>query len=65
MSPSVPRLVILGTGFGACNLIKRLNDDYAITIVNSRTHFLSDWIKRKICGRDISQFSLHRHRHAW
>jgi NADH:ubiquinone reductase (non-electrogenic) len=40
MSRSKPRLVILGTGFGAFNLIKNLNDDCAITVVSPRNHFL-------------------------
>lgn len=37
---SSPRLVILGTGFAAFNLIKHLEDDYRITIVSPRNHFL-------------------------
>lgn len=38
--PSLPRLVILGTGFGAFNLIKHLKDDYEIIVVSPRNHFL-------------------------
>jgi len=34
------RLVVLGTGFGAFNLIKHLGDDYDITVVSPRNHFL-------------------------
>ena len=40
MSSTVPRLVVLGTGFGAFNLIKSLKDDYSITVVSPRNHFL-------------------------
>jgi NADH:ubiquinone reductase (non-electrogenic) len=38
MPPS--RLLILGTGFGAFNLIKHLSRDYEITVVSPRNHFL-------------------------
>lgn len=34
------RLVVLGTGFGAFNLIKHVKNDYAITVVSPRNHFL-------------------------
>src|SRR5437867_4379873 len=34
------RLVILGTGFGAFNLVKHLKDDYEVTIISPRNHFL-------------------------
>lgn len=34
------RLVVLGTGFGAFNLIKSLKRDYRITVVSPRNHFL-------------------------
>ena len=37
---SRPRLLVLGTGFGAFNLIKYLSDDYEITVVSPRNHFL-------------------------
>jgi NADH:ubiquinone reductase (non-electrogenic) len=37
---SLPRLVVLGTGFGAFSLVKHLQNDYAITIVSPRNHFL-------------------------
>lgn len=37
---SKPRLVVLGTGFGAFNLVKNLDDDYEITVVSPRNHFL-------------------------
>jgi NADH:ubiquinone reductase (non-electrogenic) len=37
---SSPRLVVLGTGFGAFNLVKHLKDDYEITVVSPRNHFL-------------------------
>ncbi len=35
-----PRLAVLGTGFGAFNLVKHLRNDYEITIVSPRNHFL-------------------------
>lgn len=34
------RLVVLGTGFGAFNLVKHLDRDYAVTVVSPRNHFL-------------------------
>ena len=37
---ALPRLVVLGTGFGAFNLVKHLGNDYAITVVSPRNHFL-------------------------
>ncbi len=37
---SLPRLVVLGTGFGAFNLVKHLKNDYDITVVSPRNHFL-------------------------
>lgn len=37
---SRPRLVILGTGFGAFNLVKHLKKDYAVIVVSPRNHFL-------------------------
>ena len=37
---SRPRLLILGTGFGAFNLIKHLSRDYPVTVVSPRNHFL-------------------------
>lgn len=37
---SLPRLVVLGTGFAAFNLVKHLKDDYFITVVSPRNHFL-------------------------
>ena len=40
MTISLPRLVILGTGFGAFNLIKHLRKDYTVTVVSPRNHFL-------------------------
>jgi NADH:ubiquinone reductase (non-electrogenic) len=40
MSPARPQLVILGTGFGAFNLVKTLKHDHDITIVSPRNHFL-------------------------
>ena len=40
MRSAAPRLVVLGTGFGAFNLIKSLKDDYQITVVSPRNHFL-------------------------
>jgi NADH:ubiquinone reductase (non-electrogenic) len=36
----VPRLVVLGSGFGAFNLIKHLKADYDVTVVSPRNHFL-------------------------
>ncbi len=33
-------LLVLGTGFGAFNLVRHLNDEYDITIVSPRNHFL-------------------------
>jgi len=37
---SLPRLLILGTGFGAFNLIKHLKDDFELVVVSPRNHFL-------------------------
>jgi NADH:ubiquinone reductase (non-electrogenic) len=34
------KLVVLGTGFGAFNLVKNLKDDYDIIVVSPRNHFL-------------------------
>ncbi|MFN0156571.1 MAG: FAD-dependent oxidoreductase [Bacteroidota bacterium] len=34
------RLVVLGTGFGAFNLVKHIKDDYEITVISPRNHFL-------------------------
>ena len=36
----LPRLVVLGTGFGAFNLVKRLDDGYEVTVISPRNHFL-------------------------
>lgn len=36
----LPRLVVLGTGFGAFNLVKRLGDGYDVTVISPRNHFL-------------------------
>ena len=36
----LPRLVVLGTGFAAFNLIKHLKHDYDVTIISPRNHFL-------------------------
>lgn len=33
-------LLVLGTGFGAFNLVKNLKDDYEIIVVSPRNHFL-------------------------
>lgn len=40
MATSRPVLVVLGTGFGAFNLIKHLNDGYEVVVVSPRNHFL-------------------------
>jgi NADH:ubiquinone reductase (non-electrogenic) len=40
MTPPRPRLVVLGTGFGAFNLVQHLSHEYDITIVSPRNHFL-------------------------
>lgn len=40
MERTRPRLVVLGTGFGAFNLIRHLRDDHDITVVSPRNHFL-------------------------
>jgi NADH:ubiquinone reductase (non-electrogenic) len=40
MVSSRPRFVVLGTGFGAFNLVKHLKDDYGVTVVSPRNHFL-------------------------
>lgn len=40
MASSRPHLLALGTGFGAFNLVKYLKDDYDITVVSPRNHFL-------------------------
>ena len=37
---SLPRLVILGTGFGAFNLVKHLKDDFEVVVISPRNHFL-------------------------
>ena len=36
----LPRLVVLGTGFGAFNLVKHLRRGYDVTIISQRNHFL-------------------------
>ncbi len=38
--PSLQQLLILGTGFGAFNLIKHLRSGYDVTVVSPRNHFL-------------------------
>ncbi len=40
MSSTRTKLVVLGTGFGAFNLVKYLKDDYDIIVVSPRNHFL-------------------------
>jgi NADH:ubiquinone reductase (non-electrogenic) len=40
VSSTAPRLVVLGTGFGAFYLIKSLKEDYRITVISPRNHFL-------------------------
>lgn len=35
-----PLLVILGSGFGAFNIVRNLKDDYDITVISPRNHFL-------------------------
>jgi NADH:ubiquinone reductase (non-electrogenic) len=40
MAHGARRLVVLGTGFGAFNLVKHLDRDYAVTVVSPRNHFL-------------------------
>ncbi|MBI5471931.1 MAG: FAD-dependent oxidoreductase [Ignavibacteriae bacterium] len=35
-----PQLVVLGTGFGAFNLVKYLKAAYDITVISPRNHFL-------------------------
>src|SRR5512135_2969018 len=35
-----PSLVILGSGFGAFNIVRNLKDDYDITVISPRNHFL-------------------------
>jgi len=37
---SLPRLVILGTGFGAFNLVRYLQCDYDVTVISRHNHFL-------------------------
>ena len=39
-SSGARRLVVLGTGFGAFNLVKGLHRDYDITVISPRNHFL-------------------------
>ncbi len=34
------RLLVLGTGFGAFNLVKRLHQDFDVTVISPRNHFL-------------------------
>ncbi len=36
----LPRLVVLGTGFGAFNLVKRVGNGYDVTVISPRNHFL-------------------------
>lgn len=36
----LPRLVVLGTGFGAFNLVKHVSDRYDVTVISPRNHFL-------------------------
>ncbi|MGA9117964.1 MAG: FAD-dependent oxidoreductase [Bacteroidota bacterium] len=40
MKSPLQRLVVLGTGFGAFNLVKHLKSGYDITVVSPRNHFL-------------------------
>jgi len=40
MPSQKPSLTVLGTGFGAFNLVKNLSADYAITVISPRNHFL-------------------------
>lgn len=40
MSSPRAQLVVLGTGFGAFNLVKNLKEDYDIIVVSPRNHFL-------------------------
>ena len=39
-STNAGRLVVLGTGFAAFNLVKHLNNDFDVTVVSPRNHFL-------------------------
>jgi NADH:ubiquinone reductase (non-electrogenic) len=38
--PARPRLIILGTGFGAFNVVKHLGTAFEVTVVSPRNHFL-------------------------
>jgi len=40
MNDTKPRLVVLGTGFAAFNLVMHLKDDYIVTVISPRNHFL-------------------------
>ncbi len=40
MVASRSRLVVLGTGFGAFNFVKRVSDGYDVTVISPRNHFL-------------------------
>jgi NADH:ubiquinone reductase (non-electrogenic) len=40
MTDPRPRLVILGTGFAAFNLLKTIGDGYSVSVVSPRNHFL-------------------------
>jgi len=40
MATSRLRLVVLGTGFGAFNIVKRISSDYHVIVVSPRNHFL-------------------------
>ena len=40
MTNSRPRLVVLGTGFAAFNLVKHLRDGFEVFVVSPRNHFL-------------------------
>jgi NADH:ubiquinone reductase (non-electrogenic) len=40
MPPDRLRLVVLGTGFGAFNLLKNIGREYSVTVISPRNHFL-------------------------
>jgi NADH dehydrogenase FAD-containing subunit len=56
----VPRLLLLGSGFGAFSVLRDLDPAlYDITLASPRNHFvrvLLDWVTSQIFGRDISRF---------
>ena len=40
MTPDRPRLIVLGTGFGAFSLVKNIGREFDVTVISPRNHFL-------------------------